>query len=166
MLNLKSIKLDSTNAREPVLDMQFEVRHNVGTLSTTLSSALGVRIDCSAHIVKAHLTMDNLEADSLENARARMAEWCDRTAAALRNVDRVAGDVPLYERAEFSLEAQPAWLQREFAVLAERYELCAAPDATETRSEILADLKAQHHPIVHVYGAVEQLEVFSYGDDD
>lgn len=165
MLILSEIQLDRADERRPMLDMKFDVRHNVGTLPTTLEHQMLVKVDPESSKVTASLVLDQLEAESLERARLKMAEWCDRMAAALRNVERQQAEVPVYERQTFNLDEQPAWIQRECAVLIERYRLCATDGAIETRADILRDLKEQGHPLVYIYGAIEQLEMHSYPKD-
>lgn len=167
MLKLKELMVsppDTFSSRPPTLDMEFEVSHNVGGFPTTTHAELSVKV-LETGKVRAEMTLDGLEADSLEEAREKMALWCLRTAAALSRVKRMPFDVPLYERAEFDIEALAPWLQREYAVLSERYKRLAQPDATETRSDIRADLLAQRHPLLFISGALDFLESMSYGDD-
>lgn len=167
MLKLKDLTVsapDAFTSRPPTLDMEFDVSHNVGAFKTTVSGDLCVKVQEDGK-VRAQLTLDDLQADSLEDAREKMALWCLRMAAALSRVQRVPFDVPLYEKTEFDVEALAPWLQREYAHLAERYSRVASAGATETRADIKADLLAQRHPLLFISGALDFLESLSYGDD-
>lgn len=164
-LELTRLELTPEDAGRPQFKLQLSVKHNVGALRTTLETTLNATVDRQTGKVSASLLLDELEAANLEEAREKMALWCIRTAAALSSVQRVAADFPLYERKSFELSEQPAWLQREYAVLAERYKKLAEDGATETRSEIRDDLVSQQHPLVYISGAIDQLEMLSYADE-
>lgn len=164
MIILDKINLDRSDEMRPMCEMVFEVRHNVASHNTTLTSELTAVVDTAASKVTAKLCLQGLEADSFDAARENMALWCERSAAALREVQRLPCDLPMYERRPFQLEAQPGWVQREYAVLAKRYKRCAEPDAPESRSDIRAELRAQRHPLLHIYGCLDKLELLSYGD--
>ncbi|KVP17120.1 hypothetical protein [Burkholderia ubonensis] len=118
MLDLTDVRLN-----ERTVSLVYNVRHNVGRLRTTLEQDFKLEVDLHTGKVKGALYMTDLEADSLEGAREKMAVWCDRMAAALRAARRQSGDVPLplYERQSFDLASQPLWLQQEYARLVEAY---------------------------------------------
>lgn len=165
MLKLKELQLILADEPRPGLALQFEVTHNVGALRTTLSCDLTVNIAPHSGKVQASLALDDLEADTLDEARIKMAVWCDRMAAALRDVNRISGEVPQYERRTFELATLPGWLQREYHVLAERFKACASSEPGDDVTTLRNELIEQGHPLIYVRGAFDELSSLAYRDD-
>lgn len=161
-LALTDLRLSPRDVGRPELTLRFQVSHSSSALRTTLEGALSAVIDENTGRVTASLELAELHAASLDEARDRMAVWCDRMAATLRGVARVPADVPKYERRCFDPSALPAWLQREYAVLAERFKRCALAEATECAEDICDEMRAQDHPLLLIYGAYDMLQ--SLGD--
>jgi hypothetical protein len=137
VLVLKSCNIEDGNAA-----LTYTVRHNVGRLRTTLEQDLDLRVDIDTGKVHGALHVTELEADSIDGAREKLAFWCERLAAALRGTVRKAGDLPLYERRRFDLASQPLWLQQEYARLVQAY---ASAQTDEDRDAI--KLWLQDHPM-------------------
>lgn len=165
MLTLTSVQLAEAMPRSPTFDFEFKAVHNVGAMRTSLDFQFLVQVDRNTGKARASMNIDQLEADSLDEARLKMATWCTRMGAALHNVDRVPGDVPTFEKRSFELETQPSWVQAEFARLVPRFKACSTRVATETSSEILAEMTAEGNPLVYICGAYDQLQMLTYGDE-
>ncbi|KVP75288.1 hypothetical protein WJ96_05895 [Burkholderia ubonensis] len=148
MLELKDIRLDAQN-----VSLVYNVRHNVGRLRTTLKQDLKLQVDVNTGKVTGALHLTELEADSLEGAREKMAIWCDRMAAALRATRRKDGELPLYERRSFDLADHPLWLQQEYARLVEAYVNARTEEDHEAIKLWLKD-----HPMTLVSDMVESAE--------
>lgn len=108
--------------------LAYNVRHNVGRLRTTLEQTLELRVDVATGKVTGVMHVTDLEADSVEAARVKLAFWCERLAAALRAPRPKDGDLPLYERRSFKLADQPLWLQQEFSRLVQAYVAAKTED--------------------------------------
>lgn len=134
-------------------NLAYTVRHNVGRLRTTLEQTLELAVDSRTGKVTGALHLTELEADSIEAARERMAVWCDRMAAALRGAERRQGDLPLYDRRSFVLSEQPRWLQDAFNHLLER-KLAATTEEDEAAIEAWLD----GHPMVLIPGMLDAVE--------
>jgi len=130
--------------------LAYTVRHNVGRLRTTLEQTLELRIDVETGKVNGVMHVTDLETDSIDNAREKLATWCERLAAALRSARRKPGDLPLYERRPFNLADHPLWLQQEYARLVQAY---ATAQTEDDRAAIKLWLK--DHPMNFVSDMVE-----------
>lgn len=165
MIELTGLVLKDSGQAKPGLALTFSVSHNVGALPTTLECNLDMVVAPGTGKVKASLLLEDLEADSVEAAREKMALWCDRMAAALRGVERMPFEVPLYERKEFNEESLAPWLKREFAVLSERFKQTLDPSCPDERGDVVQELIEQRHPLIFIRGALDQLLMFSYEPD-
>jgi hypothetical protein len=115
------LELMGCSLKDGQAELTYNVRHNVGRLRTTLEQTLVLKVDVETGKVRGVMHVTDLETDSVDAAREKLATWCERLAAALRAPQRKAGDLPLYERRAFNLADQPLWLQQEFARLVQAY---------------------------------------------
>ncbi len=148
MLELKDMRLEGRT-----VSLCYNVKHNVGSLRTTLEQTLELKVDTQTGKVGGELHLTELECDSIEAAREKMAFWCERMAAALRGAERKDGELPLYGHGTFKLEEQPLWLQEAYAQLVAR-QLAAHTD--EDRERISQWL--QGHPMTLVRGLLDSAE--------
>jgi hypothetical protein len=165
MLELKSVELIEEQFVGQELKFVFDVRHNVGALRTSVNVALELRVHRQSGKTKGVLAFDDLTADSLDEARLKMADWCGRIGVGLSNVNRIAGDVPTYERKDFVLEEQPSWVRAEYERLAVRFAACSKPDALESSGDILAEMRSERNPLIYLCGAYDMLHNLSYPDE-
>ena len=150
MLILKSIEFS-----EPYVAITYCVRHNTGALRTTLEQDMTLKVNTATGKVTGQLILADLETDSIENARFKLAEWCDRMAAALRAAVRKEGaDLPVYERGEFEVNALPPHLKL-------LYQEAVTAFATEGEAEMGAvreKLIAEKNPLIYVPNALATAE--------
>lgn len=145
MLNLKRMELTPKG-----IEVTYTVLHNVGHLPTTLDQDLELVINPDTGAVSGRMVMDNLQADSLDAAREKMAEWCDRMAAALRQPMRQRCMVPVFERLPFDKGALPPRQRHQFDALVEELVAMGSWEAMNERLKALAEEK---HPLVLVKDA-------------
>lgn len=150
MLKLKKVELT-----EAGLESTYDVIHNVSHLPTTLSQDLELVVNPETGKVHGRMVLDNLSADSLEDAIEKMAEWCDRIAAGLRQPRKVICMAPMYGRIPFEKEQMLPSHQSMFDALAADLKTCTSFD--EIRERIRA-LVAAKHPLVYVSGALDSAE--------
>lgn len=166
MLTLKDLVLSEGKGHPPAIDYTFNVCHNDSGWKTKLDFNLALKMDRNSKTFSGVLVIDELKnAESIDAARLKMAEWCVRVGAALTHVERVPGDIPTYEKRPFDLERQPSWVQAEFARLLPRFLAIAAPAPSEDRSDVLAEMTAEQNPLLFIYGAWENLVSHSYSDE-
>lgn len=144
------LEMTGFNLKDGHAELTYNVRHNVGRLRTTLEQTLALQVDIATGKVRGALHVTDLEADSIDAARTKLAVWCDRLAAALRAPQRKPGDLPIFERRPFDLASKPLWLQQEYARLVHAY-------ATADTDEDLAAIKLwlADHPMNLVSDMVE-----------
>lgn len=154
MLQLKSLEF-----HDPHVRLTYCVRHNVGTLPTTLEQDLTLRVNAETGRVNGELMLSELQADSVDAARLKMAEWCERMAAALRSAVKMEGaELPFYTRAPFTPEALPPHLQQQF----ERVVWDCTAAGEEGIPELIRGLVAQKHPLVYIPDALACAEAQAY----
>lgn len=147
MLNLLDMKLVNETAT-----LRYEVIHNVAALRTNLEFPLELNVNTRTGKVAGSLTLDELEAPTLNLAISKMATWCERMGAALRAVRRQPDcEFPLFERTRFELETAPAWQQVLYADVLEN--LRSRPD--DEISGYYNELSAANHPLVLISGALD-----------
>lgn len=144
------LELTDMSLKDGQAHLVYNVRHNVGRLRTTLEQTLELRVDVATGKVRGAMHITDLQTDSIESARDKLASWCERLAAALRGAERKPGELPLYERKSFNLASQPLWLQQEFARLVQAY---ATAETQEDKDAIKLWLK--DHPMNLVSDMVE-----------
>lgn len=148
MLELNSLHLQDGRAL-----LHYKVVHNVGILPTVLSQDLRLEVDQKTGQCTACLTLADLEADRLENAREHLATWCDRMSAALRSVERSPSDFPVYRRALFKLEDLQPWQLAAYERLRAELKALALSDVVE----FLKDEANQQNPLALIPGCFDQL---------
>lgn len=90
MIALKQIQPLTGNAMQAT----YEVRHGTpGRSGTVLSQTLEMQIDGPR--VDCRLVIEGCQGDTPEEALERMAGWCDRMAAAIRERPKSAVALPL-----------------------------------------------------------------------
>lgn len=134
-------------------NVAYNVRHNVGRLRTTLEQPLELVVDTQTGKVSGAFHLTDLEVGSIDEAREKMAVWCDRMAAALRGAQRKVGELPLYERRPFKLDEQPLWLQEAYAQLLARKLAAQSEEDSEAIERWL-----ESHPMVLVPGMLDAVE--------
>lgn len=144
------LELTEMSLKDGQAHLTYNVRHNVGRLRTTLEQTLELRVDVATGKVRGAMHITDLETDSVDGARDKLATWCERLAAALRGAERKPGELPLYERRPFDLASQPVWLQQEFARLVQAY---ATAETDADKENIKLWLK--DHPMNLVSDMVE-----------
>lgn len=150
MLELKRLTMDERGKAA----LSYNVKHNVGRLKTTLEQTFDLELDTHTGKVTGSLHLTDLEVDSLEAAREKMATWCERMAAALRGAARKPGELPLYERRRFQLDAQPTWLQ-----LAHAHLVNAKLTAKTDEDYAAIEDWLTGHPMVLVPGLLDDVEI-------
>lgn len=149
MLELTRLALDERGAAS----LSYNLKHNVGYLDTILEQTLDLELNPRTGKVTGVLHVTELEANSVDAARDKLAGWCDRMAAALRGAARKEGDLPLFERRAFTLTAQPLWLQEAFHRLV---QLKLEAETEDDRFAIKQWLDG--HPMVLVPGLMDAVE--------
>lgn len=132
--------------------LSYTVWHNVGLLPTTLDQPLDLVLDPQTGKLTGQLVLESLTADDIDQAREKLAEWCDRMAAALRQpMRKVSADLPIFERVPFEREQLSGYLL-------ERYDALVAEWSTfASEADIQAGVRAfaaSKHPLVYVADAV------------
>lgn len=102
---LELTNLEKTDAGMSAI---YTVKHNTSEYSTMLKQNLHVTICPRTGAVKGKLLILDLEAPSLDEARAKLALWCERLAEALREPLKVVASVPVYEKDYDILRAEDA----------------------------------------------------------
>lgn len=144
------LKTRQVEISEDATKLQYEVCHNVGALSTSLTVDLAVTA-YTYKPVAAVLTME-ITQPTLETVRLKLADWCDRTAAALRYAERQEDTLlPDYGRQAFDLKALPKWLQAEFRRVVRQYQKVSYDE----RKTITDALVQDRHPLVLIPGAID-----------
>lgn len=93
MLDLKEVS-KTTNGLRAV----YTVRHNTAALPTILEQDLHLMIDERTGAVTGKLLVEELQADNMNAAIEKLATWCERLAAALREPMKVTTSVPVFEK--------------------------------------------------------------------
>ena len=107
MLILKHCNLAKIGSAER-LEAVYEVRHNTAAYTTILEQDFHLSIDPLNGKVEGKLVLDNLQADSLPEALAKMATWCERMAAALRTPMKSVAAVPVFQKDGDAIRAAEA----------------------------------------------------------
>lgn len=76
----------------------YEVRHNTSEFKTTLTQDLHLTVCPATGAVTGELIIKELAAASLDEAFERLALWCERLAAALREPRKVTASIPVFEK--------------------------------------------------------------------
>jgi DNA topoisomerase IA len=100
---LELTKLEKTDAGVKAI---YTVKHNTSEYRTTLAQDLHVTICPRTGAVKGELHVLDLEAPSMDEARAKLALWCERLAEALREPLKAVASVPVYENDYDTLRAE------------------------------------------------------------
>lgn len=146
MLELTEMKLNSDDEfRQRKVEVQYQVTHNVGELRTTLRVPLAVTYDLIQGTATGKLELGDLEAENLAGIMAKAATWCDRIAAALRNVTAIPGDFPSFKRKYFDLAEQPQWVHVLYNNLLQ--ELRAVEG---NYNDVLERMTAEHNPLINL----------------
>lgn len=151
MLNLKKIEYKS-----PFVVLDYTVQHHVGPLPTVLEQDLQLRVHAETGSVQGELVFSELTASSVDEARQKLAGWCERMAAALRSAalrETPSVELPLYTRAPFSKETLFPYQRELYATLVER--LSRLPE--EEEAAFIKQCAAEHHPLILIPGVVAPL---------
>lgn len=93
------LKLTNLQHTENHMKAVYEVIHGGGDeFKTTLTQNLHVSICSKTGAVDAEFHFTELKAPSMDEALAKLAIWCDRMAAALREPRKVVASVPVFEK--------------------------------------------------------------------
>lgn len=133
------LELKSCTSSAGKVQLVYNVNHNVDTLRTVLEQPLQLNVDLATGNVTGQLTLEGLEVSSIDAAREKLAEWCDRMAAALRNSARTSGDLPLFSRQMFEVGNQPVWVQQSFDQLVQMYATAKSDADYEAIKGFLTD---------------------------
>lgn len=93
MLELKEVGKTPNGLR-----VIYTVKHNTAALPTTLEQDLHLLIDERTGAIKGKLLVEELQADNMSAAIEKLATWCERLAAALREPMKVTTSVPVFEK--------------------------------------------------------------------
>jgi len=152
MLELKGITMADNPHGGGVVTLKYEVVHNVSSLRTRLTLPLSLQLNLDTNKVKAALDVSSVEADSVDEALDRLANWCDRSAEALRERARKPGiDLPVFTRLSFDYEKLTTWQKQLYDQVVA--DLGALPEDEE--GEYIKRMHAEHHPIVFLRDALE-----------
>lgn len=147
------LTLQSMTMVGEAVHLSYVVRHNVGQLATTLEADLQLKVNPHTGATTASLDLGELDAESLEAARARLAVWCERMAAALRApVRQPTASLPVYEPVPFAPEQLSPFEHEAYEALVARFVRLG--DASAMR-EVAAALPTARHPLVLVRGAID-----------
>lgn len=155
MLKLTNLHMAEDPEGDNVVEMQYEVVHNVGGQRTILTLPLTVKMNVETGVSVVTMELAGVEACGFDAALDRMATWCERAAWGIRQSERKSGvDLPLFVRRAFDLDALPSWVK----VLYERAreDLLALPEG-DARDAYWARLHAERNPLIHVHDALECL---------
>lgn len=155
MLKLTAMKVVENSQTDDVVEMQYEVVHNVAAQRTILTLPLSLKMNIETGVIVAAMEVAGVEAPGFDAALDKMATWCERAAWGIRQATRKPGaDLPLFERKEFDPAALPSWLK----VLYERTheDLLALPDGDESKT-YWERLYAEHNPLIYIHDALECL---------
>ncbi|WP_126223360.1 hypothetical protein [Burkholderia ambifaria] len=152
MLELKAITMGDTPLVDSVVTLKYEVVHNVSSLRTRLTLPLSLQLNLDTNKVKAALDVSCVEADSVDEALDRLANWCDRSAEALRERARKPGiELPVFTRLAFDYETLTTWQKQLYDQVVA--DLGALPEDEE--GDYIKRMHAEHHPIVFLRDALE-----------
>jgi len=149
MLELTDMRMDAG-----LVSLSYNVRHNVGRLRTTLEQVMQLQVDPrTGKVIAGAMHIMDLSGDNVDDARLKMAVWCERLAAALRGTERKVGELPLFEGRRFKLEEQPLWLQQEYNRLVQLHVSAQTDDDHEA-----IKLWLRGHPMNLISDMVESAE--------
>lgn len=150
MLKLKHVALTETG-----LASTYEVVHNVGLLPTTLTQDIELVVNPETGKVTGRMAIEDLSADSLEDAIEKMAEWCDRLAAGLRQPRKVVCATPVFARVPFDPDRLQACHREMYDALVARLKTCNSLGEIREHTRELVESK---HPLIYVSGAIDRAE--------
>lgn len=152
MLELKGVAMADNPHGHNVVTLTYDAVHNVAGLRTTLTLPLTVRMNLTTNKVAAALDVSGVEADTLDAALDRLANWCDRSAEALRERARKPGiELPVFSRLSFDYETLTTWQKQLYDQVVADLE--ALPEDGE--GEYIKRLHAERHPLVFLRDALE-----------
>ena len=152
MLELKGVAMADIPHVGSVVTLKYKVVHNVSSLRTSLTLPLSLELNLDTNKVKAALDISGIEADSVDEALDRLANWCDRSAEALRERARKPGiELPVFNRLSFDYETLTTWQKQLYDQVVADLE--ALPEDEE--GEYIKRLHAEHHPLVFLRDALE-----------
>lgn len=170
------IEIKSINHTKESTNIVYEVSHTTGLLTTTLTQdfAVSIRKGLSEGSVSASMNIANLSANSVDEARLKMAEWLERMAVAMREPMETQVVVPLFKRtADFCLRPHE---QIEFdrilgtiisEVEAEKEKNSLGEDdvyhhANDIIKEKIRELVDAKNPVVLIPGFSDQINILAF----
>ncbi|MCA8197288.1 hypothetical protein [Burkholderia vietnamiensis] len=155
MLKLTAMKVVENTHGDDVVEMQYEVVHNVAAHRTILTLPLSLKMNIETGAFVAAMEVGDVEAPGFDAALDKMATWCERAAWGIRQTTRKPGaDLPLFERKAFDSGALPSWLKALYERT--REDLLALPEGDESKA-YWERLYAEHNPLIYIHDALECL---------
>ncbi|MEX3983950.1 hypothetical protein AB4Y45_33735 [Paraburkholderia sp. EG287A] len=157
MLTLKNMQMKAAESahEDDVATLSYDVEHDAfgTTVTLPLTITLPVRQPIREPKVTASLVVANAEGETIEAALNKLATWCERSAAGIRESARKEkADLPLFTRLTFEYETLLPWQKTLYDKLVA--DLKHMANEGEQR-DYLRQQREQHNPIMYLHDAAD-----------
>lgn len=152
MLTLKNMQMQPAKSahEDDVATLTYDVEH--GAFGTTVTLPLTLRLTVPYAKVSASLVVANAEGETVEAVLDKLATWCERGAAGIRESARKTGaDLPLFTRPAFEYETLLPWQK----TLYDKLVADLMPLSDDDARDYIRRLRAEHNPILFVHDALD-----------
>ena len=152
MLTMTNMQMQVAKSahEEDVATLTYDVEHSA--FGTTVTLPLTLKLALPQGKVAASLVVANAEGETVEAALNKLATWCERGAAGIRqSARRENGDLPLFTRPSFEYEALLPWQKTLYDKLVADLMQLSDDDARD----YIRRLREAHNPILLVHDALD-----------